>query len=50
MIPVFEQVTLEMNRAYLANIPQGVDAAVAYTNKVSTFGVNAANEFAAHRC
>ena len=46
MIPVFEQVA-EMNRAYLANVLKGVDAAVAYSAKASTFGVKAANEFAA---
>ena len=46
MIPVFEQVA-EMNRAYLANVLKGVDAAVAYSTKASTFGVKAANEFAA---
>ncbi len=46
MIPMFEQVA-EMNRAYLANVLKGVDAAVAYSTKASAFGVKAANEFAA---
>lgn len=46
MIPMFEQVA-EMNRAYLANVLKGVDAAVAYSTKATTFGVTAANEFAA---
>jgi len=46
MIPMFEQVA-EMNRAYLANVLKGVDAAVAYSSKASAFGVKAANEFAA---
>lgn len=46
MIPMFEQVA-EMNRAYLANVLKGVDAAVAYSTKASAFGVQAANEFAA---
>lgn len=46
MIPVFEQVA-ELNRAYLANVLKGVDAAVAYSTKASAFGVKAANEFAA---
>jgi len=44
--PVFEQVA-ELNRAYFANVLKGVDAAVAYGNKASAFGVKAANEFAA---
>lgn len=46
MIPMFEQVA-EMNRAYLANVLKGVDAAVAYSTKASAFGVKAANEFVA---
>lgn len=46
MIPMFEQVA-EMNRAYLANVLKGVDAAVAYSTKASAFSVKAANEFAA---
>ena len=46
MIPMFEQVA-EMNRAYMANVLKGVDAAVAYSTKASAFGVKAANEFAA---
>ncbi len=46
MIPAFEQIA-EMNRAYFANVLKGVDAAVAYGNKASAFGVKAANDFAA---
>jgi hypothetical protein len=46
MIPMFEQVA-EMNRAYMANVLKGVDAAVAYSTKASAFGVKAANDFAA---
>ena len=46
MIPMFEQAA-EMNRAYLANVLKGVDAAVAYSTKASAFGVKAANDFAA---
>jgi len=46
MIPAFEQIA-EMNRAYFANVLKGVDAAVAYSNKASAFGVKAANDFAA---
>ena len=46
MIPMFEQAA-EMNRAYMANMLKGVDAAVAYSTKASAFGVKAANDFAA---
>ena len=46
MIPMFEQAA-EMNRAYLANVLKGVDAAVAYSTKASAFGVKAVNDFAA---
>jgi hypothetical protein len=46
MFPVFEQVA-EMNRAYVTNMLKGVDAAVAFGTKASSFGVKAANEFAA---
>ena len=46
MIPMFEQAA-EINRAYLANVLKGVDAAVAYSTKASAFGVKAANDFAA---
>ena len=46
MIPMFEQAA-EMNRAYLANMLKGVDAAVAYSTKASAFGVKAVNDFAA---
>ncbi len=46
MIPMFEQAA-EMNRAYLANMLKGFDAAVAYSTKASSFGVKAVNDFAA---
>ncbi|MGL5001468.1 MAG: phasin family protein [Casimicrobium sp.] len=46
MFPVFEQVA-EMNRAYVANMLKGMDAAVAFSTKASSFGVQAASEFAA---
>jgi hypothetical protein len=46
MFPVFEQVA-EMNRAYMANMLKGVDAAVAYGTQASAFGVKAASDFAA---
>ena len=46
MIPMFEQAA-EMNRAYMANMLKGVDAAVAYSTKASAFGVKAVNDFAA---
>jgi hypothetical protein len=46
MFPVFEQVA-EMNRAYMANVLKGMDAAVAFNSKASAFGVKAANDFAA---
>jgi hypothetical protein len=46
MFPVFEQVA-EMNRAYMATMLKGVDAAVAYSTQASAFGVKAANDFAA---
>jgi Phasin protein len=46
MFPVFEQVA-EMNRAYMANVLKGMDAAVAFGTKASAFSVQAANDFAA---
>jgi hypothetical protein len=46
MFPVFEQVA-EMNRAYMANVLKGVDAAVAYGTQASAFGVKTASDFAA---
>ena len=46
MLPVFEQVA-EMNRAYMANVLKGMDAAVAFGTQASSFGVKAANDFAA---